>query len=432
MSQADELLNALSGNDISLFTARPDNEPHIVIGEDRTVTVPAELRKIAVQYDHNIETVTFDCPRYWDGLDMSFMYIYINYMCADGRLGAYLAQNVTVDADDENIMHFTWTISKNATMVSGALSFLICIKRVDGAYNEINHWNSELSRDMRISEGLECVEVIGEEYPDIITQVLTRMDEIAGGSITPKDLEEFAKNFDDALTAIGQSVSDNTKAIEELEQNISENVNEALTDVNQDIDIIKSQIADILYEPIAISSFSNNVGTVEIGREINSVTLSWKVSKAPTTLALDGEAIDISLTSKTIENLSITHQSSKKSWSLKATDERGAVSTKSTGITFLNRVRYGAAADYTELALSDGVLTSSKISTFNVTTGAGQYIWYILPSRLGTCRFKVGGFEGGFTLFATKELTNASGYSEEYYIYRSDNPNLGFKSVDVL
>ena len=39
-------------------------EPHIVIDDDRYIAVPKKLRRLAVQHDHNVETVTFDCPRY--------------------------------------------------------------------------------------------------------------------------------------------------------------------------------------------------------------------------------------------------------------------------------------------------------------------------------------------------------------------------------
>lgn len=410
MTQANELLDSLSG-EAATYVARPDAEPHIVIDEDRGVHVPHELIKIAVQYDHNVETVTFDCPRYWEGLDMSRMYIYINYMCADGKLGAYLAQNITIDEDDENIMHFTWTITKNATMVNGALSFLICIKRVDGDGNEVNHWNSELNQDLRVSKGLKGAVVTVEQYPDVITHLLTRMDKIGDGVITDEDLNSLKDKYDKALSALSKSID------------------EDLADVNTDIRVIKGQIADILYEPIAISSFSNNVGTVEIGRTITEVLLSWKTSKTPSSLTLDGEAIDISATSKLLENLSITHESSKKSWTLKATDERDAVATKSTSITFCNRVRYGVGASMSDIGI--GELSNSKSRTFTVTAGAGEYIWYMVPKRLGTCTFKAGGFDGGFPLYSTEALTNSSGYTEDYYIYRSDNQNLGNTTVTV-
>lgn len=170
MSKADELLNSLSDEDISLQLVNPETEPHIVIGEDRIVSVPKELQRIAVQYDHDVETVTFDCPRYWDGLDMSKMSIYINYMRKDRYVACYKATDITVDAADSNIMHFDWTISRNVSEVKGELKFLVCIKKGDAEGYEVNHWNSELNNEMYISEGLEVEPSIFDPYPDIIGQ----------------------------------------------------------------------------------------------------------------------------------------------------------------------------------------------------------------------------------------------------------------------
>lgn len=170
MSKADELLNSLSENDISLQLANPETEPHIVIGEDRIISVPEELRRIAVQFDHDVETVTFDCPRYWDGLDMSELSIYINYMRKDRYVACYKATDIVVDNADPNIMHFNWTVSRNVSEVKGELKFLVCIKKGDSEGYEVNHWNSELNTEMYISEGLEVEPSIFDPYPDIISQ----------------------------------------------------------------------------------------------------------------------------------------------------------------------------------------------------------------------------------------------------------------------
>ena len=171
MSKADELLNSLSDEDISLQLANPETEPHIVVGDDRFISVPSELQRIAVQYDHDVETVTFDCPRYWDDLDMSDLSIYINYMRKDRVVGVYKATDISVDTANDRIMHFNWKISRNVTEVVGQLKFLICIKKGDADGNEVNHWNSELNTEMYISEGLEAGEGFFDSYPaDIITQ----------------------------------------------------------------------------------------------------------------------------------------------------------------------------------------------------------------------------------------------------------------------
>ena len=170
MSKADELLNSLSEDDISLQLTNPETEPHIIIGEDRVISVPKELQRIAVQYDHNVETVAFDCPRYWDDLDMSKLNIYINYMRKDRYVGCYKATDITVDDADSNIMHFNWTVSRNISEVVGELKFLVCIKKSDAEGYEVNHWNSELNTEMYISQGLEAEESIFDAYPDIISQ----------------------------------------------------------------------------------------------------------------------------------------------------------------------------------------------------------------------------------------------------------------------
>lgn len=157
MSKAEELLNTLDSNgSVAVLSADASTEPHIVIGRDRFITVPDELKRIAVQYDHNIETVTFDCPRYWDEHDMSELEVYINYRRSDNKAGTYKTTAVTVDSSDDSIIHFDWTISKNVTWASGQITFNVCIKQMDeSGTTELRHWNSELCKDCHISEGFE-------------------------------------------------------------------------------------------------------------------------------------------------------------------------------------------------------------------------------------------------------------------------------------
>ena len=196
MSQAEELLTSLNATELLSVESE---EPHIVIDDDRIITVPDKLKRLAVQYDHDIETVTFDCPRYWDNLDMSQMKIYINYLRSDTYTGTYKAQNITVDASDDTIMHFTWTVSKNVSMVFGKIVFLVCVRKTDESGNEVNHWNSELCKDCYVSEGLEVDgEELKELYPDIIDQwhnevlgVIGEMDTFKQELIVMRDSGEF-------------------------------------------------------------------------------------------------------------------------------------------------------------------------------------------------------------------------------------------------
>lgn len=201
----------------------------------------------------------------------------------------------------------------------------------------------------------------------------------------------------------------------------------------QRIEVLEGQVADLMYKPMVIESFSNNVNTAEMGSTVTAVTLSWSYNKLPEAVTLDGATMEPGATGKAFTGLSIR---SNKTWTLKATDERGAEATRTTGISFLNGVYYGAAA--APSAIDSGfirglakTLRGTKLSSFTVNAGAGQYIFYCVPKRFGTCSFTVGGFDGGFDLAATVSFTNGSGYTEDYYVYRSTNAGLGNTTVGV-
>lgn len=204
------------------------------------------------------------------------------------------------------------------------------------------------------------------------------------------------------------------------------NVEEALDDLNQ-------KMEDLMYEPMQITSFTNNVGTVEMGSTVDTVVLNWNTNKTPKTLTLDGQGIDAILKTKTIESAEIK---ANKTYTLKAVDERDAEASKTTAITFLNGVYWGVAESKGSfdsafiLGLTKG-LQGSKAKTFTVNAGAAQHIYYAIPARYGTPAFKVGGFDGGFAKAATIDFTNASGYTESYDIWKSDNSGLGNTTVVV-
>lgn len=416
--------------------ADPDTEEHIVVNPDRTITVPESLKKIAVQYDHNIETVTFDCPRYWDEHDMTQMAVYIVYEAADKTKGSYPCTNVVVDNVDDKIMHFDWTVSRNVTGLNGGIRFLVCTKKTDESGNEAVHWNSEVNEDLFVSEGLEHTdEQVLEDYPDLASRLLELIntdfkgpkgDTGAQGPAGPKgdkgDTGERGPKGDTGaqgpMGPKGEKGDPGASSAEEVTYNDR---------------TVKDVLDDLLYTPIQITDFTNNVNTVEMGRTIDSVVLNWNYNKTPKTLTLDGDGIDVSLKTKTIENAAIKQN---KTFTLKATDDRNASSQKTTSITFLNGVYYGTATtqevyDSAFILKLMKSLQGSKGKTFTVNAAEGENIFYIIPTRYGTPAFKVGGFDGGFAKAATIQFTNSSGYTESYDIWKSDNTGLGNTTVVV-
>ena len=205
-----------------------------------------------------------------------------------------------------------------------------------------------------------------------------------------------------------------------------------LDDTNREIEKLKTAVSDLQYVPISINSFTNDKNIVEMGTTISTIVLNWSTNKTPTTLTLDGSTLSPSIKTTTLSGQSVK---TNKTFTLKAVDERNASSSKTTSITFYNGVYYGAASAGTVnnafIQKLSKALQSNKAKTFDVTTGAGQYIWYAIPSRYGTPSFNVGGFDGGFSKVSTVSYTNPSGYTENYDVYRSDNSNLGKKTVKV-
>lgn len=240
--------------------------------------------------------------------------------------------------------------------------------------------------------------------------------------------------FTDAATNQGGTV-----ALENLARQILLNLTTQTFELNQGTktlpDALNELNRDLQYIPIEILAFSNNIGVAEKGSTLNELTLKWQLNKEPETILMNGQVrADLkTLRSLTLKDMALT---ADKTFMLQVTDEKGKTAQKNTSVVFQNGVYYGVSEIPEEvnntfiLSLSRS-LQGSRTKTFSTTSTEDQYIWYAFPSRYGTPVFNVGGFDGGFTKAASISFTNASGYTEEYAVYRSDNSNLDTKTIKV-
>lgn len=250
-----------------------------------------------------------------------------------------------------------------------------------------------------------------------------------------------------SITGSTNSLNHNMEIIDQAIINQSENiiVDETLSKkgkpadaktVGDQLEDIRQQIADIQYIPIETLSFSNNVNIAELGSTVNEVTLTWKLNKIPKSATLNNISISEVLKadqSVTIRDAALTTDST---FTLAVTDEKNKTAQKKSSIAFYNGIYYGCAIIPTKL---DSVfvrglnksLQKDQVKTFTVNSGVNQYVWYALPTRYGEPVFNVGGFDGGFTKISEISFENSSGYTEEYAVYRSDNSNLGKKTIKV-
>lgn len=200
---------------------------------------------------------------------------------------------------------------------------------------------------------------------------------------------------------------------------------------SEEIKSMEQAIADLQYVAIDITAISNNVGTAEMGSTVESVTISWKINKEPVSQTVNGNEVAVGDRSAVVDGPFTSGQS----FTVKATDERDATDSASTSIAFYNGVYYGVLEDGVTMD-SAAVLSltkklkSAKGVTFTDTAGDNQRFSYAHPSRYGTPKFVIGGFEYEWTK-TTIDFTNASGYTEEYDIWQHGQLGGGNLTVTV-
>ena len=228
---------------------------------------------------------------------------------------------------------------------------------------------------------------------------------------------ELFNKFEEALET-------NTKAIKEGTGKSYDD-----TAIKADITELKSKVWDI-QNPFNISALSVEPNIAQMGSTA-SPKLTWNYTHS----TIKSQTINSAVVEATLRTKTFTGVTATTTYTLAATSNSDVQKSKSATITFANGVYYGKSTTSTyDSALISGLtkqLSNSKGRTITVNAGAGEYIFYCIPSRLGTCSFNVGGFDGGFTKVATVNFTNSDNYKENYDIYKSDNANLGNTNVTI-
>lgn len=184
-----------------------------------------------------------------------------------------------------------------------------------------------------------------------------------------------------------------------------------------------------------VDPFNANISVTpnvaEKGSRVAEITAKWNYNKDITIQSINDENVVVGDRTKTIRGDFTDNQTV----TLKATSVTKRTISRNATLMFKNGVYYGVSSSTTYdsnlIKELTKVLDENKSRTVTVQSGSGQYIYYSYPSRLGTASFNVGGFDGGFIEVAKISFTNASGYTEEYIIYKSTNANLGNTTVVI-
>lgn len=224
--------------------------------------------------------------------------------------------------------------------------------------------------------------------------------------------------------------------IEEVDANWSEldaRTKSSLTGYNS-IQELGEKIRALEYIAPAINSFTNNVGTVRMGAVVQSVKFDWAVNKEITSQSINqgvGSITPATARTKTITGQNIT---ADITYQLTIGDGTGTA-TRTTKISFLNDRFWGVSASATlsnaqVLALANE-LSGSRAKSFS-QNGDGKYIFYAWPKRLGAIsNMNVNGL--AFTAYTLVEqsVTNAEGFSELYYVLRTNTVQNGTLNISI-
>ena len=188
MATADEILEQMKNNP-EMYAADPE-EICIIDNDLRTITVPSSIQTVGVESDEDVRRLYFQMPKQYHEVDLSEFDIRINFMNANNQGDVYAVTDKQVTGDN---ITFSWLVGRNALAYRGNIRFVVCLKKVDAEGAVQQEFNTTVAQ-LTVLEGLETTEAVVAENPDVIEQILARLDELeenggGGGTSDYSDLE---------------------------------------------------------------------------------------------------------------------------------------------------------------------------------------------------------------------------------------------------
>lgn len=184
------------------------------------------------------------------------------------------------------------------------------------------------------------------------------------------------------------------------------------------------------------NTFTNNISAVEIGSTVISTILTWTIDEdADLTSQSLNQGIG-EVTPLTARNY--THTDSytvNRTYTLTITDGVNPDAANTT--VYFRHKKYWGTNSNTSLNDAQIIALSSELSTSismsKTIVSSGTYIYFAWPSSWDSsppATFTVNGLNNTAWTYVTRNFINASGYTEEFRIYKSDNLLTG--SYDIV
>ncbi len=180
-------------------------------------------------------------------------------------------------------------------------------------------------------------------------------------------------------------------------------------------------------------------GTYELGSS-EDITFSWEFTQDVSSVTFNGNKQEPAEKkgSKKVEG--ITSSSSYEVIGIRADGNQEKASAKSD-INFLNRFYRGYAeipadnkidGEFIKKLGTMGYATSRSYNCRVKCPNLDDYFWYAYPARFGAAQVTLGDYgRGGCVLYDEPVyVTNKSGYTEKYLVYRSTESGIGYHYED--
>ena len=151
-----------------------DTDPHFAIDPiTRAITNLSTTKTQLMQYDHNSERFTFEIPRLVDGHDMTqcdkieIHYINVDAATKESKADVYPVDDKQLSPASEDVVIFSWLISKNATGYAGTLNFLVRFVCLTGTIIDYV-WSSDIHKGISVGGGMNNTAAITEDDSDVL------------------------------------------------------------------------------------------------------------------------------------------------------------------------------------------------------------------------------------------------------------------------
>lgn len=167
------------------YTA-PVNDIITIDPETKTINLPLSEVLFGTEEEHGVERKYFKCPRIvGDNIDLFTHQIYISYMAVRDKNATFIPDSIPqpywcddVALDETgNYITFSWLLSGNVLASRGFVGFAVIAKSVEGDILK-TRWKTAPAVGTVLMTVPDAGEGIAELYPDIITQLLDRMDAV--------------------------------------------------------------------------------------------------------------------------------------------------------------------------------------------------------------------------------------------------------------